>query len=69
MNPADLRRRVLRLDQLANGFRRELTMMYNDVGPLSAAQRTEYRNALYGAVNGFKEARDVLAGVLRRLGT
>jgi hypothetical protein len=57
----------LRLDDLANRFKRELTILYNTTGPLSPVLRTEYMNAIHSARNRFVEACDVLAGVLRRL--
>ncbi len=67
MNLADLTARVRRLDELARGLAKEVTLWKECNNPLLFLERKAYVNALLDALTGMEAARVVLAKVRQRL--
>jgi hypothetical protein len=68
MNLADLRGRVRRLDQLARGLAKEVTLWKSSSDdPLLYVERRAYLNAIQDALAGIESARVVLARARQRL--
>jgi hypothetical protein len=63
----DLRGRIARLDRLARGLAKEVTMWRGGHDPLLFAERRQYLKAIQDALAGAEEARVVLARVVKRL--
>jgi hypothetical protein len=68
MNLADLEARVRRLDQLARGLAKEVSLWRECNDPLLYLERKAYLNAIQDALAGVEGARVVLARARRRLG-
>lgn len=68
MNVTDLEARVRRLDQLARGLAREVSLWRECNDPLLYLERKAYLNAIQDALAGVEEARVVLAKARQRLG-
>jgi hypothetical protein len=64
---ADIKARIARLDQLARGLAREVTLQKEDDDRLLFRERRQYLHALQDALMGAEEARVVLAGVVKRM--
>ncbi len=67
MNLADLTARVHRLDQLARGLAKEVTLWKGSNDPLLYLERKAYKGAIQDALAGVEAARVVLAKVCQRL--
>jgi hypothetical protein len=67
MNVSDLRARVARLDQLARGFAKEVTLWKSCNDPLLYVERKAYLGAIQDALAGTEAARVALAKVMQRL--
>jgi hypothetical protein len=63
----DIKARIDRLDQLARGLAREVTLQKEDDGRLLFRERKQYLHAIQNALVGADEARVVLAGVVKRM--
>lgn len=63
----NLKLRMLRLDELARGLAREVTMWKESADPLQYLERRAYLNAIMDALSGIEAARVVLARVQERL--
>ncbi len=59
--------RVVRLDELTRGLRKEIVAIAAGEDPLLYLERKAYMTALRGAVEGLDQARVVLAGAAMRL--
>jgi hypothetical protein len=64
---ADIKARITRLEQLARGLAREVTLQKEDDGRLLFRERKQYLRGIQDALAGADEARVVLAGVVQRL--
>jgi hypothetical protein len=64
---ADLKGRIARLDRLARGMAKEVTLWKGGNDPLLFAERRMYLRAIQDALAGAEEARVVLARVVKRL--
>jgi hypothetical protein len=64
---ADIKARITRLEQLARGLAREVTLQKEDDGPLLFRERRQYLHAIQDALVGADEARVGLAGVVKRM--
>ena len=67
MNLSDLRARVARLDQLARGLAKEVTLWKSCNDPLLYVERKAYLGAIQNALVGIEAARVALAKVMQRL--
>jgi hypothetical protein len=67
MNLFDLRARVHRLDELARGLAKEVSLWKGGNDPLLYLERKAYLGAIQDALAGVESARVVLARVRRRL--
>jgi hypothetical protein len=67
MNLTDLQGRVRRLDQLARGLAKEVTLWKGSDDPLLYLERRAYLNAIQDALAGIEAARVVLARARQRL--
>jgi hypothetical protein len=67
MNETDLQGRVRRLDQLARGLAKEVTLWKAGDAPLLYLERRAYLNAIQDALAGVEAARVVLARARQRL--
>jgi hypothetical protein len=67
MNLEDFKARVRRLDKLARGLAKELTLWKACNDPLLYLERKAYLTAIRNALAGVDAARVVLAGVVRRI--
>jgi hypothetical protein len=67
MNLTDLQGRVRRLDQLARGLAKEVTLWKASDDPLLYLERRAYLNAIQDALAGIEAARVVLARARQRL--
>jgi hypothetical protein len=67
MNQPDLRARVARLDQLARGLAKEVTLWKSCNDPLLYVERKAYLSAIQDALAGIEAARVALAKVMQRL--
>jgi hypothetical protein len=67
MNLSDLQARVRRLDQLARGLAKEVTLWKGCNDPLLYLERKAYLGSIQGALAGAEAARVVLAKVMQRL--
>jgi hypothetical protein len=67
MNLSDLRARVRRLDQLARGLAKEVTLWKSCNDPLLYLERKAYLGGIQDALAGAEAARVVLAKVVQRL--
>ena len=67
MNVDDLKARVRRLDQLARGLAKEVTLWKDANDPLLYLERKAYLGAIQDALAGAEAARVVLAGVVKRM--
>ena len=67
MNVADLAVRVRRLDELARGLAKEVTLWKACNDPLLYRERKAYLKAIQDALAGVEEARVTLVHVRRRL--
>jgi hypothetical protein len=67
MNRADLQARVHRLDQLARGLAKEVTLWKSGNDPLLYLERKAYLGAIQDALAGVESARVVLAKVVQRM--
>jgi hypothetical protein len=67
MNLEDFKARVRRLDKLARGLVKELTLWKACNDPLLYLERKAYLTAIRNALAGVDAARVVLAGVVRRI--
>ena len=67
MNLSDLRARVRRLDQLARGLAKEVTLWKSCNDPLLYLERKAYLGGIQDALAGAEAARVVLAKVMQRL--
>jgi hypothetical protein len=64
---ADLKRRIARLDQLAQGLAKEVALWKGGNDPPLFAERRMYLKAIQDALAGADEAQVVLARVVKRL--
>jgi hypothetical protein len=69
MKRDDLQARVLRLDQLARGLAKEVSLWKRSNDPLLYLERRAYLGAIQDALAGVESARVVLAKVVQRIGT
>jgi hypothetical protein len=67
MNLSDLRARVARLDQLARGLAKEVTLWKSCNDPLLYVERKAYLGAIQDALVGIEAARVALAKAMQRL--
>jgi hypothetical protein len=67
MQLADIRRRVKRLERLAMGLSRELTIMSGDAVPLLYRERKQYLAGVRQVLDGVEGARVILARAAQRL--
>jgi hypothetical protein len=67
-NANDVQARVQRLEQLARGLSKEVSLWREGNDPLLYLERRAYMNAMQDALAGVESARVVLAEVLQRLG-
>jgi hypothetical protein len=67
MNLSDLRARVARLDQLARGLAKEVTLWKSCNDPLLYVERKAYLGAIQDTLVGAEAARVALAKVMQRL--
>jgi hypothetical protein len=67
MNLADLQARVRRLDQLARGLAKEVSLWKECDDPLLYLERKAYLGAIQDILAGAEAARVVLAKVVQRL--
>jgi hypothetical protein len=67
MNLSDLRARVARLDQLARGLAKEVTLWKSCNDPLLYVERKAYLGAIQNTLAGAEAARVALAKVMQRL--
>ena len=67
MNLSDLQARVRRLDQLARGLAKEVTLWKSCNDPLLYLERKAYLGGIQDALAGAEAARVVLAKVMQRL--
>jgi hypothetical protein len=67
MNREDLQARVRRLDQLARGLAKEVSLWKGSNDPLLYLERKAYLGAIQDALAGVESARVVLAKVVQRL--
>ena len=67
MNLADLQARVRRLDQLARGLAKEVSLWKACDDPLLYLERKAYLGGIQDALAGAESARVVLAKVVQRL--
>ena len=67
MNLADLKARECRLDELARGLAKEVTLWKACNDPLLYLERKAYLNAIQDALKGVETARVLLAKVCQRL--
>ena len=67
MNLTDLMARVRRLDELARGLAKELTLWKDGADPLLFLERKVYLGAIQDALAGVESARVVLAKASQRL--
>jgi hypothetical protein len=67
MNVDDLKARVRRLDQLARGLAKEVTLWKDANDPLLYLERKAYLGAIQDALAGAESARVLLAKVCQRL--
>lgn len=67
MNRADLAARVRRLDELARGLAKEVTLWKACNDPLLYLERKIYLNAIQDALAGVESARVALAKARQRL--
>jgi hypothetical protein len=67
MGLADLKARVKRLEELAEGLGREVALWKGNDGLLLFAERKRYLAGIQDALAGAEEARVVLARVVKRL--
>ena len=68
MNLVDLVARIRRLEQLARGFAKEVTLWKEANDPLLYLERKAYLSAIQDALSGVESARVVLAKVRQRIG-
>jgi hypothetical protein len=64
---ADIQARIERLEQLARGLAREVTLQKEDDRRLLFRERRQYLKGIQDALVGADEARVVLAGVVKRI--
>ena len=67
MNLPDLGARVRRLDELARGLAKEVSLWRGGNDPLLYLERKAYLNAIQDALAGVEEARVVLARAVQRM--
>jgi len=67
IRPAEIARRVTRLDQLLRGLSREVLLWQRGNDPLLYAERQAYLEAIQDALAAIEAARVVLAKVRQRL--
>jgi hypothetical protein len=67
MNLADVSARVHRLDELARGLAKEVSLWKKGDDPLLFLERKAYLNAIQDALAGAEEARVVLVRARQRL--
>jgi hypothetical protein len=67
MNLSDLRARVGRLDELARGLAKEVSLWKNSNDPLLYLERKAYLGAIQDALAGVESARVILAKARQRL--
>ena len=67
MNLSDLQARVRRLDQLARGLAKEVTLWKSCDDPLLYLERKAYLGGIQDALAGVEAARVVLAKAMQRL--
>jgi hypothetical protein len=67
MNLEDLTGRIQRLDALARGFAKEVTLVKQSHGPLLYLERKAYLEAIQDALAGVEASRVILAKVQQRL--
>ena len=67
MNLSDLRARVARLDQLARGLAKEVTLWKSCNDPLLYVERKAYLGGIQDALVGIEAARVALAKAMQRL--
>ena len=67
MNLTDLRSRVRRLDELARGLAKEVSLWKGGDDPLLYLERKAYLGAIQDALAGAESARVLLAKVCQRL--
>ena len=63
----DVEARMRRLEELARGFAREVTLWKDGNDPLLYLERRSYLNAVQDALAGVETARVVLARVVQRI--
>jgi hypothetical protein len=68
MNLADLTARIRRLDQLARGLAKEVTLWKECNDPLLYLERKAYLSAVQDALAGVEAARVALAKARQRMG-
>jgi len=68
MNLSDLRARIRRLDQLARGLAKEVSLWKGCNDPLLYLERKSYLGGIQDALAGTEAARVVLTKVVQRLG-
>lgn len=64
---ADLKARIVRLEQLARGLGREVALQRGAEDLLLAREREQYLNAVSDALAGAKAARVVLEAMVKRM--
>jgi hypothetical protein len=64
---ADIKKRITRLEQLARGLAREVTLQKEDDGRLLFRERRQYLHAIQDALAGAEQAGVVLVGVVKRM--
>jgi hypothetical protein len=69
MNLIDLAARVRRLDELARGLAKEVTLWKACNDPLLYLERKEYLNAIQDALEGVESARVLLVKARQRMET
>jgi hypothetical protein len=67
MNLKEMRARIRRLDALARGFAKEVTLVKQSQGPLLYLERKAYLDAIQDALAGVEAARVILAKVQQRV--
>ena len=67
MNLSDLRARVARLDQLARGLAKEVTLWKSCNDPLLYVERKAYLGGIQDGLVGIEAARVALAKAMQRL--
>jgi hypothetical protein len=67
MNLSDLQARVRRLDQLARGLAKEVTLWKSCNDPLLYLERKAYLDSIQDTLAGAEAARVILAKVVQRL--